>query len=288
VAAFSVRPETLLRWHRGLVARRWTYPRRKPGRPPLARPRRELIVPLARENPHWGYQPIAGQLQSLGLAVSPTTVRKVLVCAGVPPAPERARQSWRSFLRQQAASVLACDFFTVETLGLQRIYVLFFISLATRRLEFIACTPNPDGAWVTQQARNLVMQLGGQEPPFRLLIHDRDRKFSGGFDEVFRSERIEVIRTPIQAPNANANAERWVRTVRSDCLDRMLILGRRHLERVLRVYTNHYNGHRPHRALQLAPPDSGGATPVSHTPAASGVRRQDLLGGLIHEYQRAA
>jgi transposase InsO family protein len=211
-----------------------------------------------------------------------------LAGAGVPPAPERARQSWRSFLRQQAASTLACDFFTVETLGLQRIYVFFFISLATRRLEFLACTPNPDGAWVAQQARNLTMQLGDQERRFRLLIHDRDRKFSRAFDEVFRSEGIEVIRTPIQAPNANAFAERWVRTVRSDCLDRILILGRTHLERVLRVYTKHYNGHRPHRALQLVPPDGGDAIPVNHTRGASAVRRQDLLGGLIHEYRQAA
>jgi putative transposase len=182
---------------------------RKPGRPPLARPRRELILRLARENPHWGYQRIAGELKSLRLAASATTVRKVLICAGVSPAPERARQSWRSFLRQQAASTLACDFFTVETLALQRIYVLFFISPAARRLEFIACTANPDGAWVTQQARNLLMQLGEHERRFRLLIHDRDRKFSRGFDEVFRSGGIEVIRTPIQAPNANAFAERW-------------------------------------------------------------------------------
>jgi putative transposase len=159
-AAFSVRPETLLRWHRRLVARRWIYPHSRPGRPPLQRERRELILRLARENPHWGYQRIAGELKSLGLAASPTTIRKVLACEGVPPAPERARQSWCSFPRQQAASVLACDFFTVETLGLQRIYVLFFLSLATRRVEFIACTPNPDGAWVAQQARNLVMQLG--------------------------------------------------------------------------------------------------------------------------------
>jgi hypothetical protein len=287
-AAFSVRPETLLRWHRGLVTRRWTYPRRKPGRPPLARPRRELIVRLARENPHWGYQRIAGELKSLGLAVSPTTVRKVLVGAGVPPVPERARQSWRSFLRQQAASTLACDFFTVETLALQQIYVLFFISLATRRLEFIACTANPDGIWVAQQARNLVMQLGGQASPFQLLIHDRDRKFSGGFDDVFRSEGIEVFRTPVQAPNANAFAERWVRTVRSDCLDRILILGWRHLERVLRVYTNHYNAHRPHRALQLAPPNGTNRDFVGRIPAASGVYRHDLLGGLIHEYRQAA
>ena len=138
-----MRPETLLRWHRQLVSRRWTYPHRQPGRPPLERPRRQLIVRLARENPHWGYQRIAGELKRLGLAVSPTTVRKVLASADLPPAPERGRQSWRSFLRQQAASTLACDFFTVETLGLQRIYVFFFISLATRRLEFIACTPEP-------------------------------------------------------------------------------------------------------------------------------------------------
>ena len=156
-AAFSVRPETLLRWHRHLVARRWTYPHIQPGRPPLERPRRQLILRLAGENPHCGYQRIAGALKRLGLAVSPTTVRKVLTSADIPPAPERGRQSWRSFLRQQAASTLACDFFTIETLALQRIYVLFFLSLATRRLEFIACTANPDGAWVTQQARNLIM-----------------------------------------------------------------------------------------------------------------------------------
>ena len=241
----------------------------------------------ARE-PTLGYQRIAGELKSLRLAASATTVRKVLICAGVSPAPERARQSWRSFLRQQAASTLACDFFTVETLALQRIYVLFFISPAARRLEFIACTANPDGAWVTQQARNLLMQLGEHERRFRLLIHDRDRKFSRGFDEVFRSGGIEVIRTPIQAPNANAFAERWVRTVRSDCLDRILILGRRHLERILRVYSNHYNGHRPHRALQLAPPNGTNPDLVGRTSAASSVYRHDLLGGLIHEYRHAA
>jgi putative transposase len=286
--AFSVRPETLLRWHRQLVARRWTYPQRKPGRPRLPRPRRDLIVRLARENPHWGYQRIAGELKRLGLAVSATTVRTVLSSAGVPPAPERARESWRTFLRQQAANTLACDFFTVETLALQRIYVLFFLSLATRRLEFIACTPSPNGAWTNQQARNVVMQLAEQQRPFQLLIHDRDTKFSRAFDEVFRSEGIEVIRTPVRAPNANAFAERWVRTVRSDCLDRILILGRRHLDRVLRVYRKHYNEHRPHRALQLAPPNGADTVTVEHTSTAPIVHRHDLLGGLIHEYQRAA
>jgi putative transposase len=186
-------------------------------------------------------------------------------------------------LRAQAASTIACDFLTVETAFLRRIYVLFFISLATRRIEYLACTPNPDGQWTAQQARNLVMQLG-DEQPFRLLIHDRDTKFSHVFDELFRTEGIKVIHTPVQAPNANAYAERWVRTIRADCLDRILILGWRHLEHVLRVYRRHYNEHRPHRALQLLPPDGRDPTPLT-TPA--GPHRRDLLGGLIHEYEAA-
>jgi transposase InsO family protein len=212
----------------------------------------------------------------------------LLTAADLPPGSERGQQTWRSFLRQQAASTLACDFFTVETLGLQRIYVLFFISLATRRLEFIACTQNPDRAWVAQQARNLVMELGEQGGRFGLLIHDRDTKFSRAFDEVFRTDGIGVIRTPVRAPNANAFAERWVRTVRGDCLDRILILGRRHLDRVLRVYTTHHNEHRPHRALQLTPPDGGNGVATDQTFDASTVHRHDLLGGLIHEYRQAA
>src|SRR5215211_7211505 len=286
-ATFSVSPQTVLRWHRQLVSRRWTYPRVKPGRPPLERPRRELILRFARENPQWGYQRIAGELRQLGLAVAPTTVRKVLSSAGIPPAPDRARASWRSFLRQQAATTLACDFFTVETLGLQRIYVLFFLSLATRRVEFVAATANADSAWVTQQARNLVMQVGEEGRNFGLLIHDRDTKFSRSFDEVFRTEGIEVIRTPVRAPNANAFAERWVRTVRTDCLDRIFILVRRHLERVIRVYTKHYNEHRPHRALQLVPPN-GGTSTGDDNPRFTAAIRYEILGGLINEYQRAA
>jgi transposase InsO family protein len=166
---------------------------------------------------------------------------------------------------------------------LQRIYVLFFISLATRRIEYVACTANPDGRWVTQQARNLVIQLG-DEQPFRFLVHDRDAKFSHAFDEVFHSESVRVIRTPIRAPNANAHAERWVRTLRADCLDRILILGRRHLEQVLHVYRQHYNEHRPHRALRLLPPNGRDPTPSN---AAERLHRRDLLGGLIHEYEAA-
>jgi putative transposase len=179
--------------------------------------------------------------------------------------------------------MLACDFLTVETAFLQRIYVLFFISLATRRIEYVACTSNPDGHWTAQQARNLLMQLG-DEQSFRFLIHDRDAKFCHAFDEVFRSERLKVIRTPVQAPNANAHAERWIRTFRADCLDRILILGRRHLEHVLRIYRRHYNEHRPHRALRLQPPNGRDPTPLNATDR---LRRRDLLGGLIHEYEAA-
>ncbi len=194
---------------------------------------------LGHENPHWGYRRIVGELNGLGITVSATSVRKVLLDEGIQPAPERRNSSWRAFLRAQAAGMLACDFLTVETAFLQRIYVLFFISLATRRIEYVACSSNPDGRWVTQQARNLAMEFA-DEQPFRFLIHDRDTKFSRAFDEVFRAEGIKVLRRPVQAPNANAFAERWVRTVRADCLDRILILGRRHLEHVLRVYRRHY------------------------------------------------
>ena len=283
-AGFSLKPETLLRWHRQLVARRWTYAHRAAARPPLESSLRTLIRRLGQENPHWGYRRIVGELKSVGIAVSATSVRKVLLEEGLQPAPNRSRSSWRAFLRAQAASMLACDFLTVETAFLQRIYVLFFISLATRRIEYIACTSKPDGGWVSQQARNLVMQLG-DEHPFRFLVHDRDTKFSRAFDEVFRTEGIKVIRTPVQAPNANAYAERWVRTVRSDCLDRILILGRHHLEHVLRVYRRHYNEHRPHRALDLLPPNGRDPTPPTATD--KDIRRRDLLGGLIHEYEAA-
>jgi len=282
-AVFPIKPETLLRWHRQLIARRWTYAHRTPGRPPLERSLRELILRLAEENPHWGYKRIVGELKGLGIPVSATSVRKVLLEAGLQPAPQRTHSSWRAFLRAQASSMLACDFLTVETAFLQRIYVLFFISLATRRIEYVACTSTPDGGWVAQQARNLIMRFG-DEQPFRFLVHDRDTKFSHAFDEVFRSEGIRVIHTPVQAPNANAYAERWVRTLRADCLDRILILGRPHLEHVLRVYRCHYNEHRPHRALHLLPPNGGDPTPLNAT---AHLRRRDLLGGLIHEYDAA-
>ena len=282
-AGFPVKPATLLSWHRQLVARRWTYARPAPGRPPLESSLRALILRLGHENPHWGYKRIVGELKGLGISVSATSVRKVLLAGGLRPAPKGSDSSWRAFLRAQAGSMLACDFLTVETAFLRRIYVLFFISLATRRIEYIASTAHPDGGWTTQQARNLVMQFG-EKRPFRFLVHDRDTKFSRAFDEIFRTEGIKVVRTPIQAPNANAHAERWVRTLRADCLDRILILGRRHLDKVVRAFRRHYNEHGPHRALGLVPPNGRGPTTLN--PPAR-LRRRHLLAGLIHEYEAA-
>jgi transposase InsO family protein len=285
-SVFSVSPRTLLRWHQRLVARRWTYPHRRLGRPSVDLDFQALIVRLARENPAWGYRRIVGELRGLGVAVSASSVRSILIRHRLPPAPERDSASWRQFLRQQAATMLACDFLTVETVWLTRIYVLFFVSLERRRIEFVTSTSNPDGRWVAQRARNLLMLLADREQSFRFLLHDRDSKFSGGFNEVFRSEGMKIVRTPIRAPNANAYAERWVGTLRRECLDRILIVNRRQLEHVLRVYTAHYNRHRPHRSLSLRPPDGGTSAPA-HTPERH-IRKHELLGGLIHEYEAAA
>src|SRR2546429_1774405 len=255
-----VTPQTLLRWHRELVRRKWAQPRRALGRPPTDGRVRELVLRFARENPGWGYPRIAGELLKLGLRVSPSTVRRLLLAAGLSPAPRRSGPSWRLFLRQQAATMLACDFFTVETISLRRFYVLFFIELESRRVHLAGCTASPTGAWVTQQARNL--SFTGVFERMRFLIHDRASKFTASFEEIFRSEGIRVIHTPIRAPQANAYAERFVRSVRAECLDWLLILGRRHLERVLRAYTVHYNRERPHRGLALQPPDP--PTPPLH------------------------
>jgi putative transposase len=288
--AFVVRPETLLRWHRRLIANHWTYPHRRPGRPPIGGEVRELVFRLARENASWGYVRIAGELRKLGIDVSATLVRNVLKAAGVPPAPERGGLQWRSFLRQHAATTLACDFLTVDTVLLRRLYVLVFICIGSRRIEYVACTSNPDGVWMLQQARNLLMDLDdrGQRP--RLLIHDRDSKFSRGVDAVFHDDGIRVIRTPVRAPNANAHVERWVGTVRRECLDRLLIFNRRQLERILHVYVRHYNQQRPHRALALQAPEPSPMPSPRGEPirAAIAIRRRDLLGGLIHEYEAAA
>jgi transposase InsO family protein len=289
-SAFSVRPETLLAWHRRLVARRWTYPHRRPGRPSISRDVRALILRLARENSSWGYLRIAGELRKLGVAVSASSVRNILVKAGLPPAPQRDAQSWRSFLRTHGESILACDFFTVDTVWLRRLYVLAFISIGSRRIEYFAITTKPNTTWMLQQARNLLMELEDHDRQARFLVHDRDAKFPRAFDALLSNDGVKVIRTPVRAPNANAHMERWVGTIRRECLDRLLILGRRQLEHVLRVYVTHYNRGRPHRALDLRAPDSRIRSPITAiaTPHSLQVSRCDLLGGLIHEYELAA
>src|SRR5215207_4594817 len=287
-----VAPHTLLRWHREPVRRRWTYPPPKPGRPPINTRTRELVARLARENPRWGYQRIAGELNKLALAVSPSTVRRLLANAGLGPVPRRSGPSWREFLRAQAASVVACDFFTVETALLRRYYVLFFIELQTRRVHLAGVTASPEGRWVTQQARNL--SLTGALSDVRFLIRDRDSKFVAAFDEVFRTDDVEVILTPFRSPQANAHAERFVRTARTECLDWLLILCPRQLDRVLLVYvdhynTEHYNTERPHRALGRQPPIATHPPPPPPPPPPQAtIQRRDRLGGLLHEYHLAA
>ena len=283
-SCFFVRTETLLRWHRRLLAGTWTYSHHQIGRPPLDDEVQQLIVRLARENPRWGYQRIKGELQRLGVQVSATTVRTILRRRGLDPAPRRMATNWRAFLRQQAAGIVACDFFTVDTIWLHRLYVLFFIEVGTRRVHLAGVTAHPDGAWVTQQACNL---LPLEHRPLQFLIRDRDAKFTRAFDDVFRSEGAEVLITPVQAPNANAYAERWIRTVRAECLDWLLIFGRGHLEQVLQAYVEHYNVHRPHRALGLEPPVPR-VGPTAITRDQRRVDRRDRLGGLLHEYHRQA
>jgi len=202
--------------------------------------------------------------------------------------PRRTTTTWRVFLHQQAAGIVACDFFTVDTIWLRRLYVLFFIELDTRRVHPAGATANPDGAWVTQQPRNLLLALEERGRRLRFLLRDRDAKISRAFDNVFGSEGAEVLLTPVQAPNANAYAERWIRTVHAQCLDWLLVVGRRHLDQVLRVYVAHYNQHRPHRALGLEPPDPPAGLHVARERKPGTVRRRDRLGGLLHEYFRRA
>jgi transposase InsO family protein len=254
---------------------------------------RELVLRLARENPGWIYRRIQGELVGLGIRIAASTVWTILREAGVEPAPRRLESSWREFLRRQAASIIKCDFLTVDMVFLKRFYVLFFIELASRRVRIAGITTNPDGAWVTQQARNLVMRLDDERVRIRFLIRYRDSKFTASFDEVLRSEGIRVIKAPVRAPRARAHAERWVESLRRECLDRLLILGGRHLERVVHVYAQHYNGHRPHRSLDQRPPLA--QPPPIDVPASSNVlleldrlRRRDRLGGLLHEYELAA
>src|SRR4051794_33927117 len=237
-SVFVVSPQTLLRWQRELVRRKWTFRSRPAGRPPLEPEVRELGLGLARENPRWGCVRVQGELRKLGISVGASTIRTLLRRHGLGPAPRRRGPSWAEFLRAQAQGVVACDFFTVETVWLRTLYVLFWIEHGSRRVRLAGVTANPDCRWLAQQARNLV--LDERLENVRFLIHDRGAKFCAPFDQVARSEGVRVIETPLQAPRANAVAERWVRTVRNECLDPLLIVGRPPLEQVLLAYASHY------------------------------------------------
>ena len=281
-----IAPWTVLRWHAGLVRRRWAYPHRAPGRPRTAPGVRALVLEMARDNPAWGYRRIHGELTGLGYKVAPSTVWQILKDAGIDPAPRRAGQTWRAFLTGQATTILAVDFFHVDTVFLRRLYVLFFIEHGTRRVHLAGITGHPTGEWVTQQARNLMMNLEVRADGLKFLIRDRDTKFTAGFDAVFTAIGVRIVMSPVQAPRANAIAERWIASARRECLDRMLITGERHLRLVLGEYVDHYNSHRPHRTLQQNPPAGR-----SHSPAIGTnirVLRRDRLGGLIHEYAQVA
>jgi putative transposase len=285
---FFVQPETLLRWHRDLVRRRWTYAHR-PGRPSIPAGTVSITLRLARENPTWGYRRIQGELARMGVVLAPSSVWAILRRNGIDPSPMRSGPTWAHFLRSQASSMLACDFFSVDTVLLKRLYVLFFIELDTRRVHVTGVTAHPTGSWVVQQARNLAMALDDRIHPVKFLIRDRDAKFTSSFDEVFKAGGVRIIRTPVRAPRANAFAERFVGTVRCECLDRMLIYGRRNLEHVLADYLLHYNDHRPHRALDQQAPLTLGMSPAPiGDPHLARLRRTDKLGGLIHEYELAA
>src|SRR5256884_1818682 len=287
-SAFFVTAATVLRWHRRLVAATWTYPRRSPGRPAVRAEARDLVLRLARENPTWGCRRIQGELVGLGYRIAASTVWAILTKAGADPAPRRAGPTWTQFLTAQAKGILACDFLHVDTIGVTRIYVLFLMEIAARRVHILGATTNPTGPWVAQQARNLMLDLGERAGQFRFLIRDRDTKYTAACDAVFAGEGIEILRSPPQAPRANAYAERWIRTVRRECLDRILIYNPRHLLAVLGEYVAHFNEHRPHQSRQQRPPEAADAAPAVVDLAVVRIRRKKILNGLINEYSHAA
>jgi putative transposase len=282
-----VTPGTLLRWHRRLAAAKWRQPR-PPGRPPIQDELIALILQLARENHRWGVVRIQGELRRLGHRVAASTIRKILRSHRIPP-PAHRDESWRSLLRAHAAMLLATDLFHIDcAIALQRLYIAFVIEIGTRRVHLLGSTAHPTGEWVTQLARNLAADLDESGHRFTRLLRDRDAKFTGAFDAVFSPTGIIVLLSAPQAPRMNAYAERFVRTARDECTDRMLIAGERHLHTVLSEYVAHYNTGRSHQGhdMNLRAPDDPDASafPVPATQ----IRRRTRLTGLIDEYRQAA
>lgn len=279
-----VKPKTLLQWHKQLVRLKWTYRRhQRGGRPRTDHDLEHLVLRLAREN-NWGSERIEGELLKLGYTISAETVRNILRRHGIPPAPERdTSPSWRHLMTHYKDQLLACDFFTVETLFLQTIYVLVFIEIGSRRVHFAGCTAHPDNAWITQQARHIMWALEDRDPAIRFLIRDNDKKFTTAFDTVFRSQGLDVIPTPYRAPNANAYTERMIRSVREECLDKLLIINQAHLRRVMREYVAFFNTARPHQGIEQRIP-----IPQTSHHVDGPVRCRNVLGGIIHDYYRDA
>jgi len=278
-----VRPETVIRWHREMVRRKWAQPpQKKAGRPRIEPETESLIVRLAKENLRWGYYRIEGELKKLGFVASLTTVRNVLDRNDILPAPVRYGSiGWKKMMKHYKDQRLACDFFTVETIFLKTVYVLFFIELGTRRVHLAGVTTNPDGLWVAQQARHLVWQFEETETRFRCLIRDNDAKYTEAFDTVFESQDIRIVPTPLQAPNANAYSERWVRTAREEMLDFVLIINEAHLRRVLKEFIDFYNSRRPHQSLDQQSP-----IPRAEPVTTGKVERRQIMGGIINDYFR--
>ena len=281
-----VTPGTVLRWHRRLVTRKWTYPNRT-GRPPVSAEIAALIERLATENASWGYQRIQGELLKLGHRVGASTIRRILKNLKIPPAPKRQTDTtWRRFLHAQAATMLAADFFHVDcAVTLRRLYCLFVIEVGSRYVHILGVTAHPDGPWTVQQIRNFLMDLGERAADFRFLVRDRAGQFTESSDAVLAGAGIEAVKIPPQSPRANAYAERFVLTARTEVTDRMLIFGERHLRSVLAEYARHYNGQRPHRSHALRPPVPDHAIADL---SQRRIKRRPLLGGLINEYERAA
>jgi transposase InsO family protein len=287
-----VHPETVLRWHRDLIARHHAHLSRpkRVGRPPTVRSIRALVLRLAQENSGWGYRRIHGELLVLGVKVAASTVWEILKDAGIDPAPQRTSHSWAAFLRSQAQAILAADFFEAVTLTGARIYVLAMIEHATRRVRILGATAHPSAAWVTQAVRNLAMDLQDAGCRARFLIRDRDGKYPALFDAILADTGITVVLSGVQVPRMNAIMERWIQTCRHELLDRTLIWNQAHLLHALHQYERHYNAHRPHRGIANARPLQPLPEPITDPATIThlSIHRRDRLGGILHEYEHAA